>query len=202
MNTDNSDSKELTLDQAIQLACTDAQPAPRHGLWKLPIVKRHRRLLPSVERRLDMIDPELLAKLRRLAVGELPWPLFIWGGVGSGKTCACLALADVVATAMYITPDELADAIMEGRAAEIWEKVREKDLAICDELGTRLNVGDLAYTALLRFADLREQHARPTIFISNLNSGAIGKLYDQRIISRISRGTEYKLKSPDRRKSK
>jgi hypothetical protein len=40
------------------------------------------------------IPDELAAVLSGLLTGRLPWPLYLWGPPGTGKTCAALCLLD------------------------------------------------------------------------------------------------------------
>jgi predicted ATPase len=42
------------------------------------------------------VRPDLLETLRGLVAGQLPWPLYLWGDPGTGKTSAALALLDLV----------------------------------------------------------------------------------------------------------
>lgn len=48
----------------------------------------------GVRRELSEIDPGLRATLRALLAGQEPWPLYLWGPAGTGKTSAALALLD------------------------------------------------------------------------------------------------------------
>jgi hypothetical protein len=64
-----------------------------------------RRYFPGIERSIASIDPALRQSLRRLALGELPWPCFLHGPVGTGKTLAALCLLDhLVEDGLYWTP--------------------------------------------------------------------------------------------------
>lgn len=40
------------------------------------------------------IDPNLRSVLEDLACGRKPWPLYLWGPPGTGKTCAVLVMLD------------------------------------------------------------------------------------------------------------
>ncbi len=113
----------------------------------LPLKAENRRLLVNHNRSLRAVNPDLLRVLTDLAEGRSPWPLFIFGGCGTGKTSAALALADIVETASYHTADGLASFVMNrgGDEAEAeFDRIGGKHLAVLDELGARLNVGDLA----------------------------------------------------------
>ncbi len=156
------------------------------------------RALADIPRRLNLVDSGLRTVFRRLVSGDLRWPLFLWGGVGTGKTLAALCLCDHVPASRYLTAEQLADAIMEKDEGE-WRHLRERALVVVDELGTRENVGTLHYRALHRLTDVRERSGRVAVYISNLPMGEIAALYDDRIASRLNCGTVWKLDGDDRR---
>jgi DNA replication protein DnaC len=163
-----------------------------------------RRLLLAVDRHLTAVDPVLRKLLGDLVMGRAPWPLFLFGPAGGGKTCAALALCDVVETAGYWTVDGLCDLTMRPPADAIqsaWDRISTKHLAVLDEIGCRERVGDLHYDVVKRFADARYQHAgRAMICISNVAHDRLSRLYDDRIASRLLAGTVFELKAPDRRR--
>ncbi len=169
------------------------------------MVAERRRLLPNVDRSLRSVEAELLRVLENLAAGRLIWPLLLWGRPGRGKTCAALALADVTATAVYTTADGLASMTINRDGAEVdaeFDHIGTKQLAILDELGTRDKVGDLAYSVVKRFADVREQQAgRVAIYISNVAPNELSGLYDDRLASRLLCGTVFELTGADRRRT-
>lgn len=160
-------------------------------------------MLLNHDRNLRAVDPALLRVLGDLAEGRAPWPLLLYGNCGSGKTSAALALADIIETASYHTAESLASFVMNhhGHEAEAeLDRIGGKHLAILDELGTRLNVGDLAYSVVKRFADVREIEARRVaIYISNVPPAKLAELYDDRIYSRLTCGTVFELTGDDRR---
>lgn len=172
----------------------------------LPLVSESRRLLVNHERSLQAVDPTLLRMLTNLAEGRAAWPLLIYGDCGTGKTSAALALADITETASYHTAEGLASFVMSRSGDESeaeFERIGGKHLAILDELGTRINVKDLAYGVVKRFTDVRELEARRVaIYISNLTPDELVKLYDQRIYSRITCGTIFELTGTDRREAR
>lgn len=160
------------------------------------MVQADRRLRKRHPRQLELVDPALLAILREVAHGRSPWPLFLHGNPGTGKTCAGLALADRVRRACYMDCEEAADAIVR-QDAPTWDAIRDCDLAILDELATRATIGDLHYQAVKRFCDLRA-HA-PALYISNVGPDGLARAYDERIASRVLCGTWHHLAGPDRR---
>lgn len=170
---------------------------------RLPLVRHNRRLLAHAQREMAMVDSALVDTFRRLAEGLAPWPLLLYGPVGSGKTCAALSLCDVARTACYWTVDRLCSSIMQSDpedVRDIWNAIETKDLAVLDELGTRDRISDLHYSAVKDFADARELNAgRRAIYISNASPKKLASLYDDRIISRILCGTKLELGGRDLR---
>lgn len=189
----------------LRLASAPANTPTRPFLQRLPLVPEHRRLLPNLDRHLSAVDPALLRVLGDLAEGRAPWPLLLWGPPGRGKSCAALALADITDTAGYWTCEELADFAMQHRGDEVdaeFARIGGKHLAILDELGTRLNAGELAYKTVKRFADVRETESRRVgIYISNVAPHELAALYDDRLASRLLGGTIYELCGQDRRRA-
>jgi DNA replication protein DnaC len=144
----------------------------------------------------EQIAPDLLALLRRLAVGELRWPLYLYGPTGRGKTCAALWLMDQVPGSLFCTAERLVQWVLE-HARSSWELAGDSPLVMVDELGLRSRDSDLEYVAVKQMADLREH--RPAIWICNHPPNSIRSTYDDRIYSRICSGTWYELTGADRR---
>jgi chromosomal replication initiation ATPase DnaA len=168
--------------------------------------KPERRLLTGVARSMGRVDDGLVAMFRSLVAGKAPWPLYLHGLVGTGKTRAALCLCDFADSAVYFTVDSLADMVMAKSAADAetqWEKIRTKALVVLDEIGEREAVGDLQATTFKKFLDSREWHAgRVAVYVSNLSPDDLPKLYDDRIISRLLSGTVHELRGPDRRRER
>ena len=162
-----------------------------------------RRILPTIDRRMELVDAELVAVLRELAIGRQSWPLLLHSQPGRGKTLAALALCDRAETACYHTIEGLCDATMRDEPVDLaqkWEAIEKRSLAVLDELGCRERVTDLHYASVKRFADARELYAgRVAVYVSNVDPKVIGTLYDGRIASRLLCGTWYELKGNDRR---
>jgi DNA replication protein DnaC len=186
-------------------AATRATPSPadRPGIRVMPLLNPSRRLLPGVPRSMVAVDPVLRELFRELTAGRAPWPLFLFGNVGGGKTSAALALCDVVATAAYFTADGLCCAILEqdpSSVRDLWQTIEAKSLIVLDEIGARSNTTDFAYSTLKRAIDARDQHAgRAAVYISNLGPAELARLYDERLASRILCGTRFELSGTDRR---
>ena len=169
---------------------------------------REPRLATYLDRWLTQVNDGLLEKLRQVVQGEEPWPLLLCGPVGTGKTCAALALADCCATASYHTVDDMADAIMDHSKDRDTDPFRDeacgvgtKDLCILDELGARAKCTELEYKAVKRMADVRAMgEHKAVIFITNLRPKEIQGYYDDRIASRLTAGTVFELTGEDRRR--
>ena len=164
------------------------------------------RILPKLPRSMSAVDADLVAVCKLLVNGQARWPLFLHGPCGSGKTSAALALCDIARSAVYSTADAACDKVMQAEPADIaafWRQVAEKDLAVLDELGARQTVGDLHFSTVKKFCDLRETEAhRVAVYVSNVGPKTIASLYDDRIASRILAGTIFNLGGRDRRPTK
>jgi DNA replication protein DnaC len=151
------------------------------------------------------VDEDLRELFRRLLDGRQPWPLLLSGRCGCGKTCAVLALCDFARRSFYATVEELCRVELYGtleRKRLTWRKVEESPLAVLDEIGIRQKVTDLEFTVAYRFADLRDRRrGAGTVYVSNFSPEAIGRLYDDRLLDRISRGTFYRPDGPSKRRS-
>ena len=178
-------------------------PALKPGLRTIELVQTKRRLLPEVDRQMALVDAGLMALFRKLVSGQEPWPLFLHGPSGGGKTLASLCLCDIADTATYATVEELADLTMRGEPAAVdhrWQAIATKRLAVLDELGCRSRIPDLHYSVTKKFADERELRAgRVSIFISNVKPKIIQDLYDDRIAGRVLCGTRFELDAKNRR---
>ena len=75
----------------------------------LPLVRRQIRIFPKMDRRMKLVDSHLEKVFWSLVNGQAPWPLFLHGPVGAGKTLAALSLCDICRTAAYETVEGLSD---------------------------------------------------------------------------------------------
>jgi DNA replication protein DnaC len=156
--------------------------------------------------------PELLRQAFAQAVsGQIPWPLFVHGPPGTGKTCAGLALCDHVRRSHYVTVADLVGRVLDSfskRAPFDWDSIRPIDwrdppakrgrtLLVLDELGVRANVSDTHYDVVQRVLDSWESF--PLVLISNLDITRLARIYDDRIASRCEAGTVVEVKGHDRR---
>jgi len=56
---------------------------------------------PNLPRSREELAPELKRVMNGLVAGKLPWPLFLHGAAGRGKTCAGLLMIDTVPGSSY-----------------------------------------------------------------------------------------------------
>lgn len=160
-----------------------------------------------------MIAQNLRDSLRQLVLGQINWPLFIYGCAGTGKTCAALCLLDYCG-GEYWTASSLCSALIEssqgrlfhqGEAGrdryrvypeQLWSTIRRSSLVVLDELGIR-QVSDHHYESVKRVIDDRD--GRPLITISNHGIAEIAQLYDDRVASRLAAGTIVQVLGRDQR---
>jgi len=168
---------------------------------------------PRQPRSVALIAPPLRQAIRECVAGAAPWPLFVGGPCGTGKTCAALALLDHVPGGQYHTAGGLCELLVraqqgrlesyhEGRGGTVWPEhlwrgLAKAPLVVLDELGGRERVSDHHYDAVKRLLD--ERHGLPLVLLSNHDLAALARLYDDRIASRIGGGTVAALGGPDRR---
>lgn len=163
---------------------------------------------PGLWREVMEVDPSLMAQFRRLVCGEDPWPLYLHGPVGVGKTLAALCLCDMVYHATYWTTDELAEGEQnKGTRSVPWDEYRwpiQPELMVLDELGMR-DASDgwkwsLDQQVVKKFIDWRERNCGGVaVYISNHPLETMKSLYDARVMSRLGCGTVFELAGVDRR---
>lgn len=181
---------------------------------------------PDRSREAGAIQVGLRAKIKQATTGYLKWPLFIHGAPGSGKTCASLCVADHVERSSWSTwddfwryvadvnfgraffetggqPTEYGVGIRTPRITHKWTSVRywawiaSVPLLVIDDIGLRATANDTQYEALKMALDQRE--SRPLILTSNLDTAGIGKIFDLRVMDRISGGTVVEITGKSRR---
>lgn len=144
--------------------------------------------------------------------GKLPWPLFLHGPAGTGKTCTGLCLLDFAGGEFYTVAGLCSTLIQaqqgrlewshEGRGGnlwpeQVWDRIAKAPLLVLDDLGGRDKVTDAHYETVKTAID--ERHGKPFVVTSNLSLKKISALYDERIFSRLSAGTVLHLEGQDRR---
>ena len=165
--------------------------------------------LPQIERKAGQIDPDLLIRFLHVVNGRRPWPIFLTGPAGFGKTCAALVICDHAAGWYRSVRHFLTDIIdaQYGRLendkgykitlAGYWRRIREANFTVLDELGTSEKVSPHHYDWLCEFIEIR--YNKPAIYISNLSLHKIQLVYDDRIASRLAAGTVIEVEGEDRR---
>jgi DNA replication protein DnaC len=213
-----TDSPAEAWDRLVEsaLATTSGAPSrPRPSASvKLPLRPpgAERRHQPRVERTLAQIDPALRQTIRALVAGESPWPLFLCGAPGTGKTCAALCLLDH-AGGEYLTVSGLCSKLIqaqqgrlewskEGRGGtlwpeHVWNQIGAAPLVVLDEMGCRDKVSDAHYEAVKQVID--DRYCKPLVVISNLALAEVSKVYDDRVFSRLAAGTVVEVAGDDRR---
>jgi len=149
-----------------------------------------------------------MALVREMIAGKHPWPLFVFGDAGAGKTGLALMLVDW-AKGEYFTQAEWVRTCREAEFGDLRTSVGYKlhlrdirkgwehaPVAVLDELGTRMTVSDHAYESVQWAVDARQ--GLPTVFVSNLDLGGLRKVFDDRIASRLSAGTVMQLSGDHR----
>lgn len=168
---------------------------------------------PKKPRDIDGIHHAIRDAIRDCTAGKAPWPLFVFGAVGSGKSCAALCLVDRVDSAKYWTEESLcqqaADSMMDRlwnsagylvTPSAFWSRIREAPLVVVDELAARTNVTDHRYATVKRLLDERE--GEPLMLVSNVDPKELASVYDDRVASRALCGTVVRSRGTDRRMMK
>ena len=170
--------------------------------------------LPLIVRSLALVDCEVRATMRAVVAGEKPWPLFMTGQAGVGKTCAALCLLDLVQYGEYFTVADLCEKLTNAAFGRLeWSQggrggimtatmfrrcyLAGPELLVLDELGLRDSVSDAHYETVYRTIELRL--GKPFIVISNHGLDQLGKIYDDRTASRLVAGTVIEIGGEDRR---
>lgn len=179
-----------------------------------------RAALPDLEREIGRVDRALVGILRRLVAGLAPWPLFLHGRAGTGKTMAALCLLDHCGDQQtlqhspdtrYLTTPELCRMLAKAdhggvmlpcrchylSPESLWERLAGERITVLDEIGARAVVSDHHYESLKRYTDCRD--FKPAVYISNLSPERLVEIYDDRVASRLCAGTVFEAGGIDRR---
>lgn len=157
---------------------------------------------PEIPRSRERIEPSLVAELIRLLNGEAPWPLYLHGRPGCGKSCAALYVCDRAARSRYWTVpdwcDQLNSAIRGDDGPQYtWSLVSDAGITVLDELGLRREPSEAQWEAVERFSDRREW--KPAIYVSNLAPDELHTVYGERVFDRLMCGTVFHLEGESRR---
>lgn len=139
--------------------------------------------------------------------------LYVWGGVGTGKTAlACATLNELHRKGNRVrfvqVSDLLKQLVQQGTGDEVCERAIEVPVLCLDDLGAQ-KASDYARQMLLLIADGRHHRGHRTIWTSNLSLDQLQEfLDDQRLASRLAGtaqivqmdGEDYRLKKARARK--
>lgn len=167
---------------------------------------------PNIYRSKHLLDDRVREAFNGLVAGRKPWPLFLFGDVGTGKTCAALALLDMTMGQFWDLPDlvETLNAARNGEVrspdggyytspGDVWETWGTCKVATLDEIGTRTKPTDFQYEVLRRAIDVRLNGRLPLVCVSNMSLEQIARQYDDRVASRMASGTVLEVRGNDRR---
>ena len=165
---------------------------------------------PSKEREAKKVNPKVAKQINKVLTGNAPWPIYLHGTTGCGKTCTGLVISDYYGGEYTTLADWLSKAIRIEKSqeqwstgfpvsyTELWMPWRMAIVTVLDEIGHREDVSGHHYDMLTKLMQYRE--GRTAIYISNLDLNEIASAYDDRIASRIGSGTVIELSSDgDRR---
>lgn len=185
------------------------KPIP-HAARKLHEVRRDQKLIPA----------GLAETFQECRMGRAPWPLFVWGGVGGGKTRFGLCVhdiydgqhwdfADLAAEYVQLRRGELLDCDSQLTGGYQERVVREIEwidalarprMFVLDDVGRRSDTAAGTNREVIsRFLDRREN--KPTILLSNLPPNGLAPVYDERVASRCRAGTVIEVSVGDRRRA-
>lgn len=201
------------VESALHRALSTSSPQKPFGVATLKLSPEAKpTILPNRRRYVDRISQPLRDVIRHLVSGKSPWPLYLTGAAGGGKTSAALCLLDH-AGGFYWTASELCRQLIEcqqgratwsfeGRSGSLtvpafWRQQGSASLVVLDEIGARDRATDHHYECVKDLIDCREQ--KPFVVIGNLSFEAVAKIYDDRIVSRLAAGTVFSLTGDDLR---
>lgn len=152
--------------------------------------------------------------IRQCVRGEADWPLLLYGAPGTGKTKACeclVAMSGGWMTKLSTLCRQLNEAdrgelwrTLNGvgwkvSRTEMWHDLRTCRLLVIDEIGLR-EASAHVYETLKDLLDWRvDREPLPTILISNVTPDKLQGVYDHRIVSRATCGTNLEVVGPDLR---
>lgn len=157
------------------------------------------------------LQEALLSACRRQA-----WPIYMFGEVGRGKSCAAACLyRDFPGWALWFETAQIVADVLECRSngkgfivrsngehswdeweSSILRKVRDAHFVCFDDVGIR-KPSEAAYEVFFNLANLRR--GKPTVFTGNLDGRSLRNVYDDRICSRLLCGTVIEVTGADRR---
>lgn len=141
---------------------------------------------------------EISSICENFAINDEHYNLLFYGSTGLGKTY----MANCIANDMYSRGKNvkiyssvdlfqmISNSLIHRENVKGYSDIRNCDLLIIDNLGSE-KANDFVMSQLYNLIDYRENHLNKTIITTNLKPAKIGKVYTQRILSRIL--GEYRL---------
>ena len=129
--------------------------------------------------------------------------MFIHGSTGTGKSRATLCLVDRVEHAKFYGMLELVNLVNDFKKErlwnqkEFWDTFARYSLVVIDDVGLREVSDDFQMETLYQALEARE--GKPLVCTSNLSEKRILTSYNDRIHSRLCRGTIFEMGGTDRR---
>ena len=164
-------------------------------------------------RALNEVRADVWKFLLELCDGQHPWPLFLHGPSGSGKSCAALCLVDRIPGAKFWPMPAMDHQVREIKAGTAiwykvgvggpwtmknwWNSIASLPLLVLDDVGIPEVHSETKAETLFMALEARE--GKPLICTSNLNDKDIETTYSSRIQSRMCSGSVRSLIGPDRR---
>jgi chromosomal replication initiation ATPase DnaA len=181
-----------------------------------PFPTRRLRYRVDLIRDKDRVPRPIRDAFTACRLGKSPWPLFLAGPVGSGKTRFVLLVCDWYG-GRYITMTDLCEEYRKAKMGELREEARWTDtfisesryreligaerVLIIDDIGQRLLSEHSRETLMMALTEREGPH--PMILTSNLTLAELaspdGANYDDRLVSRIGAGTVVNFDGPDLR---
>ncbi len=198
MSANQGDAQSVV--QLVRMDDALKEPEKPLGYAKLKLRKPKRLIYPKVPRGLAGVYPAVCDLFGSLVAGKACWPFFVYGPVGGGKTYAGLTFCDLVEHSHFATLEGECSAVMKGGSVLRDHSDGLNRMIVLDEIGERSVNGDLHYTVLKGLLDDREyNHEKVGVYLSNLSPAELVKMFDDRMVSRLTAGTVFKLEGKDRR---
>lgn len=200
--TEPEQNQPLDILSLASLPPLTPNQSSRFGFRTIRTTKERRLHRPEINRRLDEIPAGLRRVIGKLLSGLAPWPLLLHGPSGVGKSCAALAITDIVESSSFWEAEKLQTFVLNREFHEVENEflhIAKYELAVLDELGTRDRAGELAYSSVMRFIDAREAKNRSAVYVSNISPEGLRAIYDNRVFSRLTCGTVIEFAGHDRR---
>lgn len=161
-------------------------------------------------RTIEQIHPVFADEILQVFNGSNPWPLFMTGPVGTGKSCAAMAFVDhLMVSRRYSKSSQYVSDVMKASKGKLVRGTythseesykqywADSVITVIDEMGNAEKQSDWPLEILQDLIESRENKA--SIWISNLSIDDISSIYGNRIASRLSSGTTITFGGKDRR---